>query len=68
MLAWLVTAALTVVNLAIAVFNIFYTERRTDSREVTKWRGDNLLKLISNLIQLSSERQSIHTEMLKALA
>ena len=65
--AALITAALTVVNLVIAVFNIFYTQGRTDRRELTKWSSDNLLKLISNLIQLSSERQSIHTEMLKAL-
>jgi len=34
---------------------------------VTRWSSDNLLKLISNLIQLSSERQSIHSEMLKVL-
>jgi hypothetical protein len=34
---------------------------------VTKWSSDNFLKLISNLIQLSSERQSIHSEMLKVL-
>ena len=62
-----VAAVLTVVNIGVAVFNIFYTQGRSDRREVRKWCSDNLLRLTSRLMQLSSERQSVHSEALKAL-
>lgn len=65
--AALVAAVLTVLNIGISLFNVFYSQRKSDRREVTNWRSDNLLKLTSRLIELSSERQSVHVEALNAL-
>jgi hypothetical protein len=65
--AALVAAVLTVLNIGISLFNVFYSQRKSDRREVTKWRSDNLLKLTSKLMELSSERQSVLIEALNAL-
>lgn len=56
--AAIVTAALTLVNVGITIWNVFYAQGRTDRREVQKWKSDEVMKLTSRLLQLSTERQS----------
>lgn len=43
--------------LAVAA-GFLYTQRRTDRREVAKWRNEQLLKAVSELLRLSTLRQS----------
>jgi hypothetical protein len=57
-LAAVVTAAFTAINLGIAIWNVLYSQGRSDRREVEKWRSDRMLQLTSELLQLSTERQS----------
>lgn len=49
---------LSVVAIAATVANFLFTQWRTDRRESEKWRRDELLRLTSSLLQLSSGRQS----------
>lgn len=36
----------------------WYTQRKTDRREIAKWRNEQLLLAVSELLRLSTERQS----------
>lgn len=48
----------TAINVAITGWNVVYAQNRSDRRETSKWTGDQLLKLTSELLRLSTERQS----------
>ena len=49
---------LSSVAIVAAVANFLFTQWRTDRRESEKWRRDELLRLTSSFLRLSSSRQS----------
>jgi hypothetical protein len=49
-----------------AVGNFFYTQWRTDQRDITKWQREELQKLTANILQLSASRQSALNEAYEA--
>lgn len=42
----------------VVVLGFWYTQRQTDRREIAKWRNDQLLATVSELLRLSTQRQS----------
>lgn len=54
--AW-ISIATTVVNTIFITINIVYTARSTSKREQLKWKREELTKVISEMISLSSERE-----------
>lgn len=52
------SVAVSALAVVLGVANIFYTQWRTDIRDVARWSNDQLLKLTSELLQLSASRQS----------
>lgn len=53
-LALIIAAASPVV----VALGFWYTQRRTDRREIAKWRNEQLLSAVSELLRLSTQRQS----------
>ncbi|MCD2106996.1 hypothetical protein O4214_17755 [Rhodococcus erythropolis] len=49
---------LSVVAISATVVNFLFTQWRTDRREVDKWRRDELLRLVSSMLALSSQREA----------
>lgn len=42
----------------VVALGFWYTQRRTDRREIAKWRNEQLLAAVSELLRLSTQRQS----------
>ncbi|WP_147414491.1 hypothetical protein [Rhodococcus rhodochrous] len=56
---------LSITAIAATVANFLFTQWRTDRRESDKWRRDELLRLTSEMLQLSGQR---HSELIADLS